>query len=70
MDKPLEKKEDKPIGKKNFDIKPMDKILKRYETLVTKEKDLFPERTKKVRNKRADYRRTNRRIQEKARKKY
>ncbi|XP_033195589.1 uncharacterized protein LOC117159668 [Bombus vancouverensis nearcticus] len=48
MDKPLEKKEDKSTGKKNFDIKPMDKILKRYETLVTKEKDLFPERTKKL----------------------
>ncbi|XP_031830743.1 uncharacterized protein LOC116426224 [Nomia melanderi] len=47
MDKPLEKKEDKSLGKKNFDIKPMEKILKRYETLATKEKDLFPERTKK-----------------------
>ncbi|XP_076163467.1 uncharacterized protein LOC143144698 [Ptiloglossa arizonensis] len=47
MDKPLEKKDDKSLGKKSFDIKPMEKILKRYETLVTKEKDLFPERTKK-----------------------
>ncbi|CAD1476608.1 unnamed protein product, partial [Heterotrigona itama] len=47
MEKSLEKKDDKSVGKKNFDIKPMDKILKRYETLVTKEKDLFPERTKK-----------------------
>ncbi|KOC63961.1 Zinc finger protein 497 [Habropoda laboriosa] len=47
MDKPLEKKDDKSVGKKNFDIKPMEKILKRYETLATKEKDLFPERTKK-----------------------
>ncbi|XP_015431331.1 PREDICTED: uncharacterized protein LOC107187695 [Dufourea novaeangliae] len=48
MDKPLElKKEDKFLVKKGFDIKPMEKILKRYETLVTKEKDLFPERTKK-----------------------
>ncbi|KAG7199583.1 hypothetical protein KM043_014189 [Ampulex compressa] len=47
MDKPLEKKEDKCSGKKTFDIKPVDKILKRYETLTTKEKDLFPERIKK-----------------------
>ncbi|CAK9823887.1 Zinc finger protein 62 [Anthophora retusa] len=47
MDKPLEKKEDKYVAKKSFDIKPMEKILKRYETLATKEKDLFPERTKK-----------------------
>nr|XP_034189956.1 uncharacterized protein LOC117608637 [Osmia lignaria] len=47
MDKPLEKKDDKCLGKKPFEIKPMDKIFKRYETLVTKEKDLFPERTKK-----------------------
>lgn len=47
MDKPLEKKDDKSSGKKSFDIKPMEKILKRYETLATKEKDLFPERTKK-----------------------
>ncbi|XP_078040238.1 uncharacterized protein LOC144471751 [Augochlora pura] len=47
MDKPLEKKEEKPVGKKSFDIKPMEKILKRYETLATKEKELFPERTKK-----------------------
>ncbi|XP_076247509.1 uncharacterized protein LOC143187292 isoform X2 [Calliopsis andreniformis] len=47
MDKPLEKKEDKSLGKKNFDIKPVEKMLKRYETLVTKEKDLFPERSKK-----------------------
>ncbi|XP_076687339.1 uncharacterized protein LOC143378996 [Andrena cerasifolii] len=47
MDKPLEKKDDKCSGKKSFDIKPMEKILKRYETLATKEKDLFPERTKK-----------------------
>lgn len=47
MDKPLEKKDDKSTLKKNFDIKPMEKILKRYETLVTKEKDLFSERTKK-----------------------
>lgn len=47
MDKPLEKKDDKSAVKRNFDIKPVEKILKRYETLVTKEKDLFPERTKK-----------------------
>ncbi|XP_076752979.1 uncharacterized protein LOC143424656 isoform X1 [Xylocopa sonorina] len=47
MDKTVEKKDDKPAMKKGFDIKPMEKILKRYETLVTKEKDLFPERTKK-----------------------
>lgn len=47
MDKPLEKKDDKSTLKKNFDIKPMEKILKRYETLATKEKDLFSERTKK-----------------------
>lgn len=48
MDKPLEKKEDKNSSKKMFDIKPVEKILRRYETLTTKEKNLFTERTKKL----------------------
>ncbi|XP_017885673.1 uncharacterized protein LOC108628345 [Ceratina calcarata] len=48
MDKPVDKKDEKFIGKKGFDITPVEKILKRYESLATKEKDLFPERTKKA----------------------
>ncbi|KAK2576140.1 hypothetical protein KPH14_007469 [Odynerus spinipes] len=48
MDKPFEKREDKSSSKKIFDIKPVEKILRRYETLTTKEKNLFTERTKKL----------------------
>ncbi|KAF7385310.1 hypothetical protein HZH68_013740 [Vespula germanica] len=49
MDKPLEKKDDKNSSKaKAFDFKPVGKILKKYETLATKEKNLFTERTKKL----------------------
>ncbi|XP_046833062.1 uncharacterized protein LOC124430477 [Vespa crabro] len=49
MDKPFEKKDDKNSSKvKGFDFKPVGKILKRYETLTTKEKNLFTERTKKL----------------------
>ncbi|XP_015180595.1 PREDICTED: uncharacterized protein LOC107068571 [Polistes dominula] len=49
MDKPFEKKDEKNVTKiKSFDFKPVGKILKRYEALATKEKNLFTERSKKL----------------------
>ncbi|XP_012272964.1 uncharacterized protein LOC105695715 [Orussus abietinus] len=43
MDKPAEKS----ITNTPFDIKPVEKILRKYEALSMKEKELFPERVKK-----------------------
>ncbi|XP_066584039.1 uncharacterized protein [Prorops nasuta] len=48
MDKPLERKEEKAMNKKPFDIKPVEKILKKFEGLIGKEKDLFSDRVKKA----------------------